>query len=75
MGRCWGFCVCVGLLAHGKCVADILYDISMVGVSLGFDGIGWTRFFAVGLCNGKMINGENKRVAGRDTCICDGISD
>ena len=44
MDRFLGFCFCVGLLAHGKSVEDILYDICMVGVSLGFDGLGWMVF-------------------------------
>ena len=54
MGRFLGFCFYVGLLAHGKFIGHILYEISMVGVSLGFDGLGRTRFFVVGLCNGEM---------------------
>ena len=54
MGRCLGFCFCVGLLAHVKFVKDILYDICMVGVSLGLDGLGWKRFFVVGLCDGEI---------------------
>ena len=50
----WGSASVLEFLEHFKFVENILYDIFMVGVSLGLCGIGWTSFFVVGLCNGEM---------------------